>query len=71
MTFGGGTQMQRVANSMKEVMAERKSNKPVVYRLDGTNVDQVDGIFAQFGAHNHATLETAVAEAVKLAGGAR
>ena len=69
--FGGGTQMQRVANSMKEVMAERKSNKPVVYRLDGTNVDQVDGIFAQFGAHNHATLETAVAEAVKLAGGAR
>jgi succinyl-CoA synthetase beta subunit len=69
--FGGGTQMQRVANSMKEVMAERKSKKPVVYRLDGTNVDQVDGIFAQFGAHNHATLETAVAEAVKLAGGAR
>jgi succinyl-CoA synthetase beta subunit len=69
--FGGGTQMQRVANSMKEVMAERKGNKPVVYRLDGTNVDQVDGIFAEFGAHNHATLETAVAEAVKLAGGAR
>jgi succinyl-CoA synthetase beta subunit len=69
--FGGGTQMQRVANSMKEVMAERKSAKPVVYRLDGTNVDQVDGIFAEFGAHNHATLETAVTEAVKLAGGAR
>ena len=34
--FGGGTQMQRVANSMKEVMAERKSKKPVVFRLDGT-----------------------------------
>ena len=66
--FGGGTQMQRVANSMKEVMAERKSSKPVVYRLDGTNVDQVAGIFAQFGAHNHSRLEDAVAEAVRLAG---
>jgi succinyl-CoA synthetase beta subunit len=68
--FGGGTQMQRVANSMKEIMAERKSGKPVVFRLDGTNVDQVPGIFAQFGAHNHARLEDAVAEAVRLAGGA-
>jgi len=68
--FGGGTQMQRVANSMKEVMAERRSRKPVVYRLDGTNVDQVPGIFAQFGAHNHARLEDAVAEAVRLAGAA-
>jgi len=66
--FGGGTQMQRVANSMKEVMAERESKKPVVYRLDGTNIDQVPGIFAQFGAHNHASLEEAAAAAVKLAG---
>jgi succinyl-CoA synthetase beta subunit len=60
--------MQRVANSMKEVMAERNSAKPVVYRLDGTNVDQVPGIFAQFGAHNHASLEDAAVEAVRLAG---
>ena len=66
--FGGGTQMQRVANSMKEVMAERKSSKPVVYRLDGTNVDQVPEIFAQFGAHNYPNLEQAVTEAVRLAG---
>ncbi len=66
--FGGGTQMQRVAKSMKEIMAERKSTKPVVFRLDGTNVDQVPGIFAEFGAHNHARLEDAVAEAVRLAG---
>jgi succinyl-CoA synthetase beta subunit len=66
--FGGGTQMQRVANSMKEVMAERTSKKPVVYRLDGTNIDRVPGIFAQFGAHNHASLEAAAAEAVRLAG---
>lgn len=65
--FGGGTQMQRVANSMKEVMAERNSAKPVIFRLDGTNVDQVPGIFAQFGAHNHARLEDAVDEAVRQA----
>jgi succinyl-CoA synthetase beta subunit len=69
--FGGGTQMQRVANSMKEVMAERKGKKPVVYRLDGTNVDQVPEIFAQFGARNHACLEDAVQEAVRLAGGGK
>jgi succinyl-CoA synthetase beta subunit len=66
--FGGGTQMQRVATSMKEVMAERTSSKPVVYRLDGTNIDQVPGIFAEFGAHNHASIEEAAAEAVRLAG---
>jgi succinyl-CoA synthetase beta subunit len=65
--FGGGTQMQRVANAMKDLMSERKSRKPIVFRLDGTNVDQVPGIFEQFGAHNHARLEDAVAEAVKLA----
>lgn len=69
--FGGGTQMQRVANSMKEIMAERRSKKPVVFRLDGTNVDQVPGIFSQFGAHNHACLEDAVVEAVRLVGGAK
>ena len=65
--FGGGTQMQRVANSMKELMAERKSRKPIVFRLDGTNVDQVPAILGTFGAHNHARLEDAVAEAVQLA----
>jgi len=65
--FGGGTQMQRVANAMKEIMATRKSRKPVVYRLDGTNVDQVPAIFSEFGAHNHARLEDAVGEAVTLA----
>ncbi|MGZ8155590.1 MAG: ATP-grasp domain-containing protein [Burkholderiales bacterium] len=65
--FGGGTQMQRVATSMKELMAERKSTKPIVFRLDGTNVDQVPAIFAEFGAHNHARLEDAVAEAVSIA----
>ncbi|MES2562871.1 MAG: ATP-grasp domain-containing protein [Pseudomonadota bacterium] len=65
--FGGGTQMQRVANSMKELMAERKSRKPIVFRLDGTNVDQVPDILSTFGARNHARLEDAVTEAVQLA----
>ena len=68
--FGGGTQMQRVANSMKELMPERKSTKPIVFRLDGTNVDQVPAILEEFGAHNHARLEDAVVEAVRLAAGA-
>ena len=65
--FGGGTHMNRVARSMKDNMAMRKSKKPVVFRLDGTYVDEVPAIFDTFGAHNHATLETAVKEAVKLA----
>ncbi len=65
--FGGGTQMNRVANAMKENMAMRKSKKPVVFRLDGTFVDQVPGIFSTFGAINHDSLEEAVREAVRLA----
>jgi succinyl-CoA synthetase beta subunit len=65
--FGGGTHMNRVANAMKDNMAMRKSKKPVVFRLDGTYVDQVPAIFDTFGAKNHANLESAVKEAVKLA----
>ncbi len=67
--FGGGTQMQRVANAMKDLMAERTSDKPVIFRLDGTNVDQVPAILATFGAHNHATMESAAQAAVALARG--
>jgi succinyl-CoA synthetase beta subunit len=67
--YGGGTQMQRVASAMKEVMQERTSNKPVVFRLNGTNVDEVPKIFAEFGARNHARLEDAVRSAIELAGG--
>ena len=65
--FGGGTHMNRVARSMKENLAMRKSKKPVVFKLDGTYVDEVPGIFATFGAHNHESLEAAVKEAIKLA----
>jgi hypothetical protein len=45
----------------------RKSKKPVIFRLDGTYVDQVPGIFETFGAINHESLEHAVREAIKLA----
>lgn len=65
--FGGGTQMQRVANAMKENMPLRKGRKPMVFRLDGTHVDQVPVILDTFGARNHDCLEDAVREAVKLA----
>jgi succinyl-CoA synthetase beta subunit len=65
--FGGGTHMNRVASAMKENMAMRKSKKPVVFRLDGTYVDQVPAIFETFGAKNHPNLESAVKEAIKLA----
>jgi succinyl-CoA synthetase beta subunit len=65
--FGGGTHMNRVANAMKANMAMRKSKKPVVFKLDGTYVDQVPGIFDTFGAKNHASLEDAVKQAIKLA----
>lgn len=68
--FGGGTQMQRVARAMKENMAMRTSDKPVVFRLDGTNVDQVPEIFATFGGHNHALLEDAVREVIRKASAA-
>jgi succinyl-CoA synthetase beta subunit len=67
--YGGGTQMQRVAHAMKEIMKERKSKKPVVFRLNGTNVDQVPKIFAEFGAINHARLEDAVTAAIELTRG--
>jgi len=65
--FGGGTQMQRVATAMKENMPLRRGTKPIVFRLDGTHVDQVPGILATFGARNHDCLEDAVREAIRLA----
>ncbi len=66
--FGGGTHMDRVASAMRDIMPTRTSQKPVVFRLDGTHVDQVDGILADIGAFNHPSLESAVTEAVRLAG---
>jgi succinyl-CoA synthetase beta subunit len=65
--FGGGTHMDRVAAAMHDILPTRTSRKPVVFRLDGTHVDQVDGILADVGARNHPSLESAVRAAVELA----
>lgn len=65
--FGGLTQMDRVARSLKEIMASRKSRKPVVFRLNGTNIAQANESLAEARLHNHETLEGAVREAVALA----
>lgn len=65
--FGGLTQMDRVARVMKEIMTERRSRKPVVFRLNGTNAEQANEILARAGFHNNATIEGAVREALELA----
>ena len=58
--FGGGTQIDRVAKVMHEIMLKRKSRKPVVFRMNGTGVDKANAVMAQAGLHNHPTLESAV-----------
>jgi len=65
--FGGLTQMDRVAHVMKDIMQQRRSRKPVVFRLNGTNAKRVEEIFAGTGLRNHATLESAVSESVAIA----
>ena len=65
--FGGLTQMDRVARVMKDIMQQRRSRKPVVFRLNGTSAKRVEEIFAGTGLRNHATLESAVAESVAIA----
>lgn len=65
--FGGATHMERVARVMREIMAERRGGKPVVFRLDGTHAEAVEGIFHEVGLGNHGTLEEAVAAAIRLA----
>jgi succinyl-CoA synthetase beta subunit len=66
--FGGGTQMQRVAHAMKELLEDGKYKKPIVFRLDGTNIDLVPDILKSFGRVNFLSLEEAVKEAVRIAG---
>jgi len=58
--FGGGTQIDRVAKVMNEIMIKRKSRKPVVFRMNGTGRDQADVVMQQAGLRNHPTLESAV-----------
>jgi succinyl-CoA synthetase beta subunit len=64
--FGGGTQIDRVAKVMNEIMTKRKSRKRVVFRMNGTGRDKADALMREFGLYNHPTLESAV-EAVVAA----
>lgn len=65
--FGGLTQMDRVARVLCDIMRRRKPNKPVVFRLNGTNADKANALLADAGLRNHGTLEGAIVEAVSLA----
>lgn len=65
--FGGLTQMDRVARVMGDILGERRSRKPVVFRLNGTHAEKIDDIFSATGIVNHLNLEEAVAEAVRIA----
>lgn len=58
--FGGGTQVDRVAKVMTEIMMRRKSRKPVVFRMNGTGREKADVVMLEAGLHNHPTLESAV-----------
>ncbi len=69
--FGGATHMDRVARVMTEIMAERSSDKPVVFRLNGTHAEQAGIIFREDGIENHATIEAAVNAAMASFGGTR
>ena len=62
--FGGGLQVDRVARTLIEVLGRGAVTKPVVFRLDGTRSDRARELLAGAGYHNHATLETAVTQAV-------
>ena len=65
--IGGGTQMQYVAGAMRSILSGRKIRKPVVFRLDGTNVAEAERILAEMGVPNSPTLEHAVEAVVRLA----
>jgi succinyl-CoA synthetase beta subunit len=58
--FGGGTQIDRVARVLSEIMSKRKSRKPVVFRMNGTGRDKADALMREAGLHNHDSLEAAV-----------
>lgn len=58
--FGGGTQMDRVARVMRDIMKKRRSRKPIVFRMNGTGRDRADEIMREAGLYNHPTIESAV-----------
>ena len=58
--FGGGTHVDRVAKTLKELLERRRSRKPVVIRINGTGRERADAILREAGLHNHPTLESAI-----------
>jgi succinyl-CoA synthetase beta subunit len=69
--FGGGVHMDRVARAMAEIMAKHPPKKPVVFRMNGTNADQIPAVFQPNGLFNHGALEEAVQAAISIAKGQR
>jgi succinyl-CoA synthetase beta subunit len=63
--FGGGTQIDRVARTLHDILKTRKSKKPVVIRMNGTGRDACDAYLKEAGLVNHPSLESAVAEVVE------
>ncbi|MBM3340925.1 MAG: hypothetical protein FJY56_02270 [Betaproteobacteria bacterium] len=68
--FGGGTQIDRVALTLHDVLKARKSKKPVVIRMNGTGREACDAYMKEVGLLNHDSLEAAVADVVQKAGAA-
>jgi succinyl-CoA synthetase beta subunit len=58
--FGGGTHVDRVAKTLKDLLAHRRSRKPVILRINGTGRERADAILEAAGLHNHPTLESAI-----------
>lgn len=63
--FGGGLHTDRVARTLVEILKTRSSSKPVTLRLQGTRSEMATEILGVAGHHNHATLESAVANIVQ------
>jgi succinyl-CoA synthetase beta subunit len=66
--FGGGLHTDRVARTLVDILKVRSSSKPVTLRLQGTRSDVATEVLRNAGHHNHATLETAVANIVEEVG---
>jgi succinyl-CoA synthetase beta subunit len=66
--FGGGLHTDRVARSILDILATRKTAKPVVFRLNGTGSVAAAELLTNAGYHNHSNLEAAVKDVIAKAG---
>jgi len=65
--FGGLTLVDKVAENLCGLLADGAYEKPVTFRLMGSNVEQAEAILASAGYSNHRTIEGAVEAVVKQA----